>query len=66
MESNNSDDFLNGPEATKMRIKQLEINCKFLTDAIDIIHHNLCPGPGGTWQDRVRRAVEASKKLKRK
>ncbi len=59
------EDILNGPEATKMRIKQLEINCKFLTDAIDIIYHSLCTGPGGTWQDRVRLAVEASMKLKK-
>ena len=61
MGHNDPDCILYGFEATKRRAKQLDINCKFLLDAIEEIHRNLCPGPGGTWQDRVRRAVEASK-----
>jgi len=64
-ETNDPNDVLYGFEATKRRAKQLEVNCKFLMDAIEIIYRNLCTGPGGGWQDRVRLAVEASNKLKR-
>lgn len=60
-ECNDPNDVLYGFEATKRRAKQLEINCEFLLNAIETIHHNLCPGPGGTWQDRVNRAVKAAK-----
>jgi len=65
MDCKDPNDVLYGFEATKRRAKQLEVNCKFLLDAIEIIYGNLCTGPGGTWQDRVRLAVEASKKLKK-
>lgn len=53
------------PESEKRRMKQLEINQKFLLDAIFEIHDNLCPKQYGTWQDKVKQAVEASKKLKK-
>jgi len=65
-ECNDPNDVLFGFEATKRRANQLEINCKFLMDAIETIYGNLCTGPGGTWQDRVRLAVDASIKLRRR
>ncbi len=48
----------------KRRANQLEINQKFLLDAIMGIHANLCPKGYGTWQMKVGQAVEASKKMK--
>jgi hypothetical protein len=44
----------------------MNINFNFVFKAIEEIHANLCPGQNGSWQDRVRQAVEASKKLKRR
>ena len=64
MDCKDPNDPLYGFEATKRLLAQMNINFDFVLNAIEEIHRNLCPGPGGTWQDRVRRAVEASKKLK--
>lgn len=60
-------DFLDSPEMQKMRIKQLEINCKWLTDKMDIIHSCLCSGPrqNGTWQQRAEHAVKAAQLIKK-
>ena len=52
------------PGDTKRRLKQMDINFKFVFNAIEEIHANLCPGQTGTWQDRVKQAVEASKSKK--
>lgn len=54
------------PGDTKHKLKQMNINFNFVFKAIEEIHANLCPGQNGSWQDRVRQAVEASKKLKRR
>jgi hypothetical protein len=43
------------------RLKQMDVNFKFVMNAIDQIHENLCPGQFGTWQDRVKQSIEASK-----
>ena len=46
------------------REKQMDIDFRFVFNAIERIHENICPGQYGTWQERVRQAVESSKKLK--
>ncbi len=45
------------------RLKQMEINCRWLMDITDRIHDALCPGQYGTWQDRAKQAVEAAERL---
>lgn len=63
--NDNPNDPLHGFEATKRQLAQTDMNFIFVLNAIETIYSNLCPGkPGGTWQDRVRLAVEASKKYK--
>jgi len=47
----------------KQRLKQLEINCRWLVDITDRIHDALCPGQYGTWQERAKQAVEAAERL---
>lgn len=46
-----------------LRLTQLETNNKFLLEAIDTIHGNLCPGQLATWQGRVRQAIMRSSEL---
>ena len=48
------------------RMKQLSYNCKWLIKQIDQIHSVLCPGDIGTWQDRVKNTVFASKEISNK
>lgn len=45
----------------KQRLKQMEINCKWLVEVIDQMHDIICPGQYGTWQDRARQVLEAVK-----
>ena len=47
------------------RIKQLELNCKWLIDKIDVIHDALCPEKTGTWQGRAQQAANAAVYLSR-
>jgi len=51
-------------ELIKRRMRQLDVNCKFLIDAVEVIHMNLCPEGTGTWQDKVKQAVAASIRMK--
>jgi hypothetical protein len=57
---NNPDDFIPGDAA---RVNQIEANTRWLIAQIDEIHAALCPDKNGAWQERVRQAVEATKKL---
>jgi len=52
------------PGDNKRRLRQMSINFNFVFKAIEEIHRNICPGQNGSWQDRVKQAVEASIKLK--
>jgi len=47
----------------RQRLKQMEINCRWLMDVTDRIHDALCPNQCGTWQDRAKQAVEAAERL---
>lgn len=47
----------------RQRLKQMEINCRWLMDITDRIHDALCPGQYGTWQERAKQAVEAAERL---
>src|SRR5574337_543446 len=53
-----------GQEFLQERLQQMDINFKFVLAAIEKIHDNLCSSQNGTWQDRVRQAIEASANLK--
>uniref|UniRef100_A0A6M3JLR2 Uncharacterized protein n=1 Tax=viral metagenome TaxID=1070528 RepID=A0A6M3JLR2_9ZZZZ len=46
------------------RAKQLNFNCNWLINKIDIMHDILCPGELGTWQEKTQQVVDAIKKLK--
>lgn len=54
---------MNDLEDLKRQSKQNEINAAWLIKVVDEIHSNLCPGKSGTWQDRARQAVVASRKI---
>ena len=45
------------------RLKQLEINCRWLVEITDRIHDALCPGQYGTWQDRAKQAAETAERM---
>jgi len=46
----------------RQRLKQLEINCRWLVAITDRIHDALCPGQYGTWQERAKQAAEAAER----
>lgn len=54
---------MNDLEDLKRQSKQNEINADWLIKVVDEIHSNLCPGQSGTWQDRVKQAVVASRRI---
>ena len=51
-----------GADAERRRADQLAVNCRWLIAQMDRVHAALCPGRSGTWQDRVRQAVESAEK----
>ncbi len=53
-----------GQEFLQERLKQIDINFKFVFSAIEKIHDNICSGQNGTWQDRTRQTVLAAITLK--
>lgn len=55
--------ILFGPDADKRRLKQLELNQRFLISKFDELHAILCPRKMGTWQQRIEQVIVAVKEL---
>lgn len=57
--------ILFGPNAVNRRLKQLELNQRWLIAKFDELHAILCPNKHGTWQQRIEQVCDVVKQLAR-